>query len=113
MKNEKQQLKNKKLIGFKFLILLSTFYFLLSTSASAVTKPDPNQDLSSLSYVFYLYYDNGQLFGDRDYPVKYDVINEKFVSQVATPGWYKFEILNPKGEVVETVQFDQRQGNPA
>lgn len=95
-------------------IIIPTLLFVLSFSVSlAVTKPDPAQDLSSLSYVFYLYYDNGQLFGDRDYPVKYDILNETFVLQVVAPGFYKLEILNSNSEVVETIQFDPRQGNPS
>lgn len=98
---------------FKYL-KISTLVFLFSFSVSfAVTKPYPNDNLDLLSYVFYLYYDNGQVFGDRDYEVKYDIVNEIFVPQVAVSGWYKFEILNSKSEVAETIQFDPRQGNPA
>ncbi|MDP3697195.1 MAG: hypothetical protein Q8R55_04165 [Candidatus Taylorbacteria bacterium] len=98
---------------FKYL-KISLLVFLLSFSVSwAVTKPDPDEDLNSLSYIFYLYYDAGQLFGDRDHEVKYDIINETFVAQTALPGAYKFEILNSKSEVVGKIQFDPRQGNPA
>lgn len=105
------QLTTYKLILVYLLLVASCL--LLVSSVWAVTKPYPNDNLDSLSYVFYLYYDNGQLFGDRDYEVKYDIVNETFVPQVAVSGWYKFEILNSKSEVVETVQFDPRQGNPA
>ena len=112
MKNEKQQLKNKKLIGLKFLTFLVACCLLLVASTHAVTKPLPSADLNFFSYVFYLYYDNGQLFGDRDHEVKYDIINEAFVPQVIAPGGYRFEILNSKSEVVQTTQFDPRQGSP-
>lgn len=94
-------------------LLLVVGYLLLVSSVHAVTKPLPNANLNSYSYVFYLYYDNGQLFGDRDYEVKYDILNEAFVPQVVALGAYKLEILNSKAEVVEMVQFDPRQGNPA
>lgn len=79
----------------------------------AVTKPAPGTDVDSLSYVFYFYYDNNQLFGDRDYEIKYDVINEKFVEETITaPLSYKADIINLKSEVVKTFKFDPQKGDP-
>lgn len=102
-------IKNK----FKYIVILVLLFVFSFSVSLAVTKPFIDADLDSLSYVFYLYYDAGQLFGDRDYTVNYDIIKETFVSQITAPGWYKLEILNSKSEVVETIQFDPRQGNPA
>ena len=65
------------------------------------------------SYLFYLYYDNGQLFADRNFEFKYDVIPEIFVPETLNTQFpYKGEIVNLKGEVVQKFQFDPRKGNP-
>lgn len=64
-------------------------------------------------YLFRLYYDNGQLFADRDAQFKYDVIPETFVPEIINTQFpYKGEVVNLKGEIAETFQFDPRQGNP-
>lgn len=64
-------------------------------------------------YLFHLYYDNGQLFADRDVQFKYDVLPEIFVPEVLNTQFpHKGEIVNLKGEIAETFQFDPRQGNP-
>ena len=64
-------------------------------------------------YLFHLYYDNGQLFADRDVQFKYDVLPEMFVSEILNTQFpYKGEVINLKGEVAETFQFDPRKGNP-
>ena len=64
-------------------------------------------------YLFHLYYDNDQLFADRDVQFKYDIIPEKFVPEILTTQFpFRGEVVNLKGEVVETFQFDPRQGNP-
>jgi len=63
-------------------------------------------------YLFHLYYDNGQLFADRDVQFKYDVIPELFVPETLDTQFpYKGEVVNLRGEVVETFQFDPRRGN--
>ncbi len=64
-------------------------------------------------YLLHLYYDNGQLFVDREFKFKYDVIPEEFIPETLKIGFpYKGEIINLKGEVAQTFQFDPRQGNP-
>jgi hypothetical protein len=87
-------------------------FFLIALMSSAVTKPPADAELSSYSYVFYLYYDSGQLLGDRDYDVKFDVINEPFVQPSAISGAYRVQIFDAKSEVVGSVDFDIRNGNP-
>ncbi|MBI4158307.1 MAG: hypothetical protein HY505_01645 [Candidatus Yanofskybacteria bacterium] len=90
------------------LVLLSTFYFLLSNSVSADEPGDSN-----FTYLFHLYYDNGQLFVDRDFEFKYDVVPEEFVSEVYNTQFpFKGEIINLKNEVSTDFLFDPRQGNP-
>ena len=96
-------------------IFIGTFLFVFcfSFSAVAVTKPDLSANLDNLSYVFYLYYDKGQLFGDRDHEVKFDILNETYVPEVIDANSYRLEILNSKSESVDMVQFDPRGGNPS
>ena len=73
----------------------------------------PDTPVDQLSYLFHLYYDNGQLVADRDVQFKYDVIPETFVPEtINTQFPYKGEVVNLKGEVAETFQFDPRQSNP-
>lgn len=86
--------------------------FLSFSFVWAVIKPAPDADMDSLSYIFYLYYDNGQLFADRDYQIKYDIINEKFISQSPGPNSYRGEIVTFQSEAAETFYFDPAQGNP-
>lgn len=97
---------------FKYLYI-SILVFLFSFSfVFALTKPGLDADIDNLSYVFYLFYDNGQLFADRDYEIKFDIINEKFVTEAPPPDLaYKAEIINFKSQVVKSFDFDPRKGN--
>ncbi len=64
-------------------------------------------------YLFHLYYDNGQLVPDRNASFKYDVLPETFVPEVLDTQFpYKGEVVNLKGEVAKTFQFDPKQGKP-
>lgn len=88
--------------------------FLLPIFVLGLTKPSGDADIDSLSYIFYLYYDNGQLFADRDYQIKFDVIQERFAgSAPSDPLNYQGEIINLKSQTVKTFGFDPRGGNPA
>ena|SRR3989344_588099 len=72
-----------------------------------------DKQVSSSVYLFHLYYDNGQLFADRDVEFKYDIISEIFVPEILNTQFpYKGEVVNLKGEIAETFQFDPRKGNP-
>lgn len=97
----------------KKIIFYVTLLLILPLSVFAITKPDPNSDMDSYSYVFYLYYDNGQIFADRDYAVKFDIINEKFFESSVSSSGYRVDIFNFKSEVVESITFDPRRGNPS
>src|SRR3989344_4214622 len=60
-----------------------------------------------LSYLFHLYYDNDQLFADRDFEFKYDVIPEEFVPETYNTQFpFKGEIINFKNEVAAEFLFD-------
>lgn len=64
------------------------------------------------TYLFRLYYDGGQLFADRDYEFKYDMIAEEFVPEKLTTQFpFKGEIISFRGEVVSTFLFDPRRGD--
>lgn len=96
---------NKKLFTIALLLVVPVF-------VSALTKPSPDADLESYSYIFYVFYDKGQLFADRDYEIKFDIINQKFAQSSPGSGDYKLEIINFKSEVIQTVTFDPKGGNP-
>src|SRR3989344_8941156 len=73
-----------------------------------------DKQVSSSVYLFHLYYDNSQLFADRDVQFKYDILSEIFVPETLNTQFpYKGEVINLKGEVAKTFQFDPRQGSPA
>lgn len=82
----------------------------LGAQAYSVFNP---KDYPSSSYLFHLYYDNGQLAADRDFEFKYDVIPETFIPETLNTQFpYKGEVVNLKGEIAETFQFDPRHGDP-
>ncbi len=63
-------------------------------------------------YLFHLYYDNGRLVADRDVQFKYDVIPETFVPETLNTQFpYKGEVVDLKGEIAKTFQFDPRKGD--
>src|SRR3989344_8690633 len=94
----------------KISVILIVLSFLLAGFVFAEGDRSP---LDS-SYLLFLYYDNGQLFANRDFEFKYDVIPETFVPETLNTQFpYKGEVVNLKGEVAETFQFDPKQGNPS
>ncbi len=110
MQNLNIKMKNDNL-KFKIfvisLILLSTLYFLLSDSVFADDVPQQE----NFVYLFHLYYDNGQLFADRDFEFKYDVIPEEFAPETySTQFPFKGEIVNLQNEVAAEFLFDPRRG---
>src|SRR3989344_3049118 len=93
----------------KISVILIVLSFLLAGFVFAEGDRSP---LDS-SYLFYLYYDNGQLFANRDFEFKYDVIPEIYIPEtINTQFPYKGEVINLKGEVAKTFQFDPRHGDP-
>ena len=93
----------------KISVILIVLSFLLAGFVFAEGDRSP---LDS-SYLFYLYYDNGQLVADRDAEFKYDIVAEIFVPETLNTQFpYKGEVINLKGEVAKTFQFDPRHGDP-
>lgn len=83
---------------------LGTLLFLLTAGAGFSLAA---RDVGIYTYVFRLYYDNGQLLADRDFEFKYDLIAEPFVqAALDTPTSYKGEVINLLGRVVGSFQFD-------
>ncbi|PIR42099.1 MAG: hypothetical protein COV30_00135 [Candidatus Yanofskybacteria bacterium CG10_big_fil_rev_8_21_14_0_10_37_15] len=69
--------------------------------------------VDDFSYLFHLYYDNGQLFADRDFEFVYDVVPETFVPEtVNTQFPFKGEIITFSNQVAGTFMFDPRRGDP-
>jgi len=102
-----QNLKIKSL-AILILIILSTFYFLLSDSVFADEPGDDNS-----VYLFHLYYDNDRLFADRDFEFTYDVIPEKFVPETYNTQFpFRGEVINFRNEVSTEFLFDPRRGDP-
>lgn len=92
----------------KYILTILTISIFFGLPAVAIERVD----FATPSYLFHLYYDNGQLVANRDFEFKYDVIPEAFVPEILNTQFpYKGEVINLKGEVAETFQFDPRQGN--
>ncbi len=98
----------------RFIKILVIAIVLVFSLAGFVFAEGDRSPLDS-SYLFHLYYDNGNLVADRDVQFKYDIIPETFVPEtinVQTPFPYKGEVVNLKGEIARTFQFDPRHGDP-
>lgn len=93
---------NKKKIPLIFVVLIFVILNLPRFSRADVTTNE-----YPFVYSFHLYYDNGQLFADRDFEFKYDLIAEPFVQTVLkTSTSYRGEVLNLLGRAVGNFQFD-------
>lgn len=89
------------------IILILFMVFPLSSFAITASEED------RYVYLLHLYYDNGQLFADRDVEFKYDIVAEEFIPEILNTQFpYKGEVINFKGDVAKTFQFDPRRGNP-
>lgn len=94
----------------KIIIILLLSFVIGSGIYADVVEDAP---LFPYTYLFHLYYDNGQLFADRDFEFKYDMVAEEFVPEtVNTQFPYKGEIISFRGEVVSAFLFDPRRGDP-
>lgn len=95
---------------FKIIVCGIIGLFLLS---AIFAYADDDRNPTASSYLFFLYYDNGQLFADRDFQFKYDVVPEEFKSEILNTQFpYKGEIINLKNQTTATFQFDPRRGDP-
>lgn len=71
-------------------------------------------DFNVWTYLFHLYYDNGQLLADRDFEFKYDLVAEEFAPETtATSNSYKGEVVSGKDKILAIFNFDLKHGNPS
>src|SRR3989304_997082 len=68
----------------QFFLGIFLFALVISVPILIYAQTDIMIDFNIQSYLFRLYYDNGQLFADRDYEFKYDVSADPFVPETTT-----------------------------
>src|SRR3989338_4457419 len=108
MQNEKRKTMAQNLKYSRFLILVVIFLFF--TFGLAVFANETRS--SDFIYLFHLYYDNGQLFTDRDFEFKYDVLPEQFVPEtLKTQFPFRGEIITLSNQVASTFRFDPSRGD--
>ncbi|MDO8495603.1 MAG: hypothetical protein Q7S32_03770 [bacterium] len=84
-------------VGLLFLLIIGV------TFSSDVNEASGD---SGFVYLFHLYYDQGQLFSDRDFQFKYDLIAEEYVGVIVNPASaYQGEVVMIGGNKVR-FQFD-------
>jgi hypothetical protein len=112
MKKETSQFKDKNIL--RFLIIPFSFLILFfNLELNSVLADQEQLESFDFVYLFHLYYDNGQLFADRDFDFKYDVIPEKFIPETYTTQFpFKGEIINFLNQKAATFWFDPRRGDP-
>ena len=87
---------------YKFLILQVTLLLMVVPMVSFSAF-----DEGVYTYLFRLYYDNGQLFADRDFEFKYDLIAEPFVQpELSTSTPYRGEVFSVSDASLGRFQFD-------
>ncbi len=69
------------------------------------------EEQSGFVYLFKLYYDRGQLFADRDFKFKYDLIAENYAPEaVDTQSFFRGEIVAIGGKTEASFQFNPQLG---
>ena len=98
------------IMPLKLTAVIFSFSFLFFSLAAI--SAEGSEDSDSV-YLFYLYYDNDQLFADRDYEFKYEVVPEEFTPETyGSQPPFKGEIINFKNEVSAEFLFDPKRGDP-
>ncbi|MBX4189916.1 hypothetical protein KW791_01280 [Candidatus Parcubacteria bacterium] len=93
---------NKKIFFILFIFLIAGRVF-----ADTATPGE-----GEFSYSFHLFYDKGQLYADRDFQFKYDILAQGYEQPpVNTQFPYRGEIINFAGEVADHFTFDPKQGD--
>lgn len=86
-----------------------------------VTLADDFVDYNApIVFVMGLYYDHGQIYIDKNYQSKYDLINDTFKPQLIGENFYIGEVVNQNNQVLAQFKFDptnntnwiQPDGNP-
>lgn len=84
---------------------------LMVGSSFFLAKAALAEEQSGFVYLFKLYYDQGQLFADRDFEFKYDLIAENYTPEIIKgQTGYRGEIMAIGGRKEATFQFSVRQG---
>lgn len=84
---------------------------LMVGSSFFLVKAVRAEEQSGFVYLFKLYYDQGQLFADRDFEFKYDLIAENYTPEIIKgQTGYQGEIMAIGGRKEATFQFSVRQG---
>ena len=80
---------------------------------SVALAVEPPKVKGDYVYKFMHYYDKGQLFGDRDYEIKYEISPKAFASDsiVNEQTAFRGEITNFKDQVIKTFKFDPQKGD--
>ncbi len=65
---------------------------------------------TEFSYVFHLYYDKAQLYADRDFQFKYDIVAGSYVQPAVGQFPYRGVIINIAGEPATSFKFDVQSG---
>lgn len=100
-----------KIFQKKLQFLLVTVYIL-----SFVVMPvfaDTQDNTEVFSYLFHLYYDNGQFFVDRDFQFKYDLVAESYTPEVISEtNSYRGEVVSIRNDILAVFNFNLQQGDP-
>lgn len=92
----------------KKLIIVSAIFLGLGL----FTRADTLDVQNNFYYVFHLYYDNGQLYSDRESKFQYDIIPGEYTADSVTTQFpYHGEIINVLGGVANSFIFDPRGGD--
>lgn len=87
---------------------------LIFVSIAGFARADSLSDKNVFVFSFHLYYDNGQLFANRDVKNKYDVLSSVFSPEtISTTKPFKGEISAINGRVLDSFAFDPQKGDPS
>lgn len=99
----------------KLLIILLIFGAITAFHFSVSADPiDSTIAKNSSIYRFHLYYDSGQLYANRDFKFKYDIIPNLFVPEnITTAKPFSADIIGVKGNTLTIFRFDPQKGKPS
>lgn len=70
-----------------------------------------DEDFNPSSYLFFLYYDRGELFANRDFVTPYDVVTAEYKEAVGGENDFRGELSSAKGTLLATFKFDPQGGD--
>jgi hypothetical protein len=90
--------------------ILITFLAFGNFSMAQEEQEFPSDSEVLRIYVFHLYYDNERVVPDRDFEIKYDIVEEEYIT---ASGSLRYEVINKLGEVAFAGSFDPQDGDPS